>query len=98
MKVKNIVTEAILNKNLDITEKALKVAKLNKNLSDEQIKIATQFRDFCARYLGDAKHFKKEGNYVNAIRAVNYAHAWLDAGAIMGLFDVKGRNDLFTTD
>ncbi len=92
------VTEAMLNKNLEITERALKEATLVKNLSAEKEKIAHQFRDFCSRYLGDAKHFKKEGNYVNAIRAVNYAHAWLDAGAIMGLFDVKGKSDLFTTD
>ena len=92
------VTDAELKRNFKVTEKALKAAKLSKNLDKHQLKATEQFKDFCSRYLEDAKHFKKEGHYVNAIRAVNYAHAWLDAGALLGFFDVKGRSDLFTTD
>ncbi len=96
--MENIVTDAQLDNNFAVTEKALSLAKLRKNLGKEQIEIANQFIDFCSRYLSDAKHFRQQGNYVNALRAVNYAHAWLDAAAILGLLDVKGQSDLFTTD
>jgi len=29
---------------------------------------------------------------------LNYAHGWLDAGARLGIFDVKGDSRLFTVD
>lgn len=98
MKPINVVTAAQLDKNFETTEKALSLAKLKKSLSEEQVNIAKTFIDFCSRYLSDAKHFRQQGNYVNALRAVNYAHAWLDAAAILGLLDVQGQSDLFTTD
>ena len=47
-------------------------------------------------YLEDAKAFQRDGNYVLAYGAVNYAHGWLDAGARMGLFDVGEDDQLFT--
>ena len=46
----------------------------------------------------DAKYFRDKNDYVNALAALSYAHAWLDAGARIGLFDVKGDNELFTVD
>ncbi len=92
------VSEEKLKKYFALTESALKKAKLSKNLSEKEKEIALQFKDFCKRYLSDARHFKEKGNYVTAFAALNYAHAWLDAGAIQGLFDVKGQNHLFTID
>jgi len=44
----------------------------------------------------DARSFAREGNYVNAYGAVNYAHGWIDAGARLGLFDVDEDDSLFT--
>ena len=55
------------------------------------------FLDMIGRYLSDAQHFRDVGNYVNAFAAVNYAHGWLDAGARIGLWDVKD-SKLFTVD
>ena len=31
-------------------------------------------------YSSDAKHFMEIGDYVRAFGAINYAHAWIDAG------------------
>ena len=43
---------------------------------------------------------KKQGEWVTAFAAMNYAHAWLDAAAIAGWLDVKhkDRNRYFTID
>ena len=45
----------------------------------------------------DAKHFKEKGDFVTAFAALNYAHGFLDAGARLGVFDVKD-NKLFAVD
>lgn len=47
-------------------------------------------------YLADAKHFAAAGDAVTAFAAVNYAHAWLDAGVRLGLLDGHGDDALFT--
>ena len=43
-------------------------------------------------YSEDARHFREKQDFVRAYGAINYAHAWLDAGARMGLFDT-GNDD-----
>ncbi len=58
---------------------------------------AKDFYDMASRYYSDAKHFKKNNDYVLAFAALNYAHGWLDAGARIGLFDVHD-STLFTVD
>jgi len=60
------------------------------------IKVAEDFLDMASRYYHDSIYFFENGDYVNALSAVNYAHGWLDAGARFGLFDVDGDNRLFT--
>ena len=92
------VTKARLEKYFTLTAEAMKKAKLVKGLSVKDKKTAENFKDFCERYYNDAKYFEKKGDYVTAFAALNYAHAWLDAGAIQGFFDVKGENRLFTVD
>lgn len=47
-------------------------------------------------YLEDGRHFRQEGDLVNALAAFSYGHAWLDAGARIGLFDVPTDGHLFT--
>jgi hypothetical protein len=47
-------------------------------------------------YLQDAEHFAAQGDAVTAFAAVNYAHAWLDAGVRLGLLDGQGDDVLFT--
>jgi hypothetical protein len=36
-------------------------------------------------YYRDAQHFYEEGNYVNALAALEYAEGWMDAGKEVGL-------------
>jgi hypothetical protein len=47
-------------------------------------------------YLEDGRHFRDNGDFVNALAAFSYGHAWLDAGARLGLFDVPSTGHLFT--
>lgn len=47
-------------------------------------------------YLDDGRHFRDEDDLVNALASFSYGHAWLDAGARIGLFDVPRDDHLFT--
>ncbi len=88
-----IISEARLGKYFRITAEALEKAK--KALNKEDLERAKDFLDMAQRYYDDAKHFQKQGHYVNAFACINYAHGWLDAGARAGFFKVKD-SKLFT--
>jgi len=57
---------------------------------------AGEFREMARSYLEDGRHFRAEGDPVNALAAFSYGHAWLDAGARLGLFEVPTEGHLFT--
>lgn len=57
---------------------------------------AGAFRSMADSYLEDGRHFREADDAVNAVAAFAYGHAWLDAGARLGLFDVPTEGDLFT--
>ncbi len=57
---------------------------------------AAEYRELAESYLEDGRHFRAEDDPVNALAAFAYGHAWLDAGARIGLFDVPREGDLFT--
>ena len=87
------ITKNRLEKEFDITKRALKAIKLSGKNDSE----AKKLLDFAQRYFKDAEHFKKQGDWASAFGALNYAHAWLDAGARSGIFKVKDK-ELFTVD
>lgn len=87
------VTDEKLEKYWELTSKALDIAK--KNITKGKEKEADEIIKMVAAYLSDSKHFEKEGHYVNAFAAVNYAHGWLDCGARLKVFNVKDTK-LFT--
>ncbi|PSP80261.1 DUF357 domain-containing protein [Halobacteriales archaeon QS_1_68_20] len=58
---------------------------------------ALECREMAEAYLDDGRHFREDDDPVNALAAFSYGHAWLDAGARMGLFDVPTEGELFTT-
>ncbi len=91
------VTNEKLDRYFDLTGRALKKVKISKNFKIKE-NAAEDFLDMAKRYFSDAKYFREKGDYVNAIAALSYAHAWLDAGARIGLFDVDHDNELFTVD
>jgi len=57
---------------------------------------ADECAEMAASYLEDGRHFADEGDLVNALASFSYGHAWLDAGARIGLFDVPSEGHLFT--
>jgi uncharacterized protein len=92
------VTDEKLDKYFDITGRALKMCENAMNKSSKiKLNQAKDFFDMASRYYSDAKHFRKNKEYVLAFGAINYAHGWLDAGARIGLFDVHD-STLFTVD
>jgi hypothetical protein len=57
---------------------------------------AEDCEEMARSYLEDGRHFRDEGDPVNALAAFSYGHAWLDAGARFGLLDVPREGHLFT--
>ena len=47
-------------------------------------------------YASDAAHFLTTGDLVRAFGAINYAHAWIDAGVRLRLLDGHDDDVLFT--
>lgn len=94
--VQNIVTLEKLNAYFLITSQALDKAKVAFDSLRQ-----TQAEDFfmmASSYFKDARYFADiKEDYVVAFAALNYAHGWLDAGARIGLFQVKDSR-LFTVD
>lgn len=85
-----------LDSYFQITAEALeKVEEVGIKKDDEN---ANDFWVMAISYFSDAKHFALEKkDFVLAFGALNYAHAWLDAGARIGFFNVKDSR-LFTVD
>jgi len=90
------VTEKKLDRYFEVTERALAKVKF-KEVQVDSKKVFDDFLDMAKRYFEDAKHFKEKGDFVTAFAALNYAHGFLDAGARLGVFDVKD-NKLFAVD
>jgi hypothetical protein len=57
---------------------------------------AEAYREMAESYLADGRHFRDDDDLVNALAAFSYGHAWLDAGARIGVFEVPDEGDLFT--
>jgi hypothetical protein len=57
---------------------------------------AAEYEEMARSYLEDGRHFREDDDLVNALAAFSYGHAWLDAGARIGLFDVPESGHLFT--
>lgn len=54
-------------------------------------------REMAESYLRDGRHFREDGDPVNALAAFSYGYGWLDCGVRMGLFSVPDDTELFTT-
>ena len=87
------ITIEKIQKYRDLTSKALKIAR--KSIIKGKGAHAKEIIEMVSNYLSDSKYFEKSGDFVNTFAALNYAHGWLDAGARLGVFDVKD-DKLFT--
>ena len=90
------ITDERMKKYLDTTKRALDKVEIAPPPRSHLRKIGQDFLDMATAYYNDATVFARDGDYVLAYGAVNYAHGWLDAGARMGLFDVGEDDQLFT--
>lgn len=87
---------AFVEKDLEITERALAKATIAPPRRSHLRKVAEDFLTMARAYYEDAKHFRDRGELEKALANINYAHGWLDAGARIGLFDVGEDDRLFT--
>ena len=85
-----------MEKYLDTTRRALDKVRIAPPARSHLRKVAKDFLDMARSYHSDALVFARDGDFVLAYGAVNYAHGWLDAGARFGLFDVDEDDQLFT--
>lgn len=90
------VTDEQLDHYFDLTDRALQKIKITAPAKSHARRIAEDLEAMARNYRKDAEHLRKQGDYPRALGAVYYAHAWLDAGARLGYFDVGGDHDLFT--
>jgi len=86
---------AMVTKDLGVTERALAKAKVIIPERSHLRKAAEDFMTMARAYYEDAKHFRDRGELEKSLAVIYYAHAWLDAGARLGFFDVGLDDTLF---
>ena len=80
----------------DLLAEALSTATVAPPEGTPMADAAAECEEMARSYLDDGRHFRSEGDLVNALASFSYGHAWLDAGARIGLFDVPTDGHLFT--
>ncbi len=91
--IKDKITKEKIEKYYNLTFEALKQVKVHIIPGKEVY--AKEIIGMVENYVSDSKHFEKQGDFVNAFAALNYAHGWLDSGVRLDIFDVKD-DKLFT--
>lgn len=71
-----------------LLKEALAKAKFTPIEKSHMHKIASDYHIMASSYYGDGIHFVENSDPVNALVCFSYGHAWLDAGARLGVFDV----------
>jgi len=80
----------------DLLAEALDAAETTAPEGTPLADAAAEYEEMARSYLEDGRHFRADDDPVNALAAFSYGHAWLDAGARIGLFDVPQEGHLFT--
>ncbi len=75
---------------------ALEAADIAPQKGTQLYNAALECREMAESYLEDGRHFRKQGDLVNALASFSYGHGWMDAGARIGVFDVPTNGHLFT--
>ena len=83
------LTDERLEREFEVTKKALDCVKIIIYKEDKFYKTALEFLDTAQRYFKDAIYFKEKNDKASAFGALNYAHGWLDAGKRIGFFGEK---------
>jgi hypothetical protein len=90
------ITVERVEKYLDITRRAREKATPIHEQGSRQARDLAAMMRMADDYASDAAHFLSIGDRVRAFGAINYAHAWIDAGVKLGLLDGHGDDVLFT--
>ena len=94
--IENTISKEKLQYYLDLTKQArAKATAIPSNGTKEAEMLAVLLR-MSDDYTSDANYFMENGDYVRAFGAINYAHAWIDAGIKLKLLDGHGDDNLFT--
>ena len=80
---------------LSITEKARAKATPMASTQEQESMLKTLL-SMADDYANDAQYFLEQGDLIRAFGAINYAHAWIDAGVKLRLLDRHGDDVLFT--
>ena len=95
-KIEDTISKEKLEHYLGLTKKARdKATPIHSDGSKESEMLAILLR-MADDYTSDANYFMENGDYVRAFGAINYAHAWIDAGIKLRLLDGHGDDELFT--
>lgn len=91
----------------DLTEKTDRYEQMLADALDEADRTAPEgtplgqaavdCREMADSYLKDGRHFRENGDLVNALASFSYGYGWLDAGVRIGLFSIPEDTELFTT-
>ena len=81
---------------LSITRKARKKATPLVAAESPESKMLDILLSMADDYSNDAQYFLEQGDFIRAFGAINYAHAWIDAGVKLRLLDGHGDDVLFT--
>ncbi len=87
MNPQNHITKEKLEKYFSLSNKALQIIKTS--IVKGQENKAKEALEMIEAYLDDAKHFEKQGDFINAFACINYAHGWIDASCRLGVFKVR---------
>ena len=81
---------------IGLTTKAFeKATPLVEKGSEDEKKLNSMLK-MASDYLKDAQYFLEKGDLLRAYGAINYSHAWIDAGVRIKLLDGHGDDELFT--
>lgn len=94
--VNDIIPAQALEHYFELTRRALAKVKIVAPERSHLRVVAEDFKRMAEDYFKDAQNFRERGDLPRALGAVYYSHAWLDAGARLGAFDVGGDSELFT--
>ena len=84
-----------VNRYQGLLKKALEKAEFVPIDKSHMYATANDFYTMAKAYYDDGVHFVKVNDPVNALACFSYGHAWLDAGARLGVFIVDD-DELFT--
>jgi hypothetical protein len=71
-----------------LLKQALEKADISPIEGSHMKNVGKDFREMAESYYKDGMHFIESDDPVNALVCFSYGHAWLDAGARLGVFDV----------